>query len=157
VYISVDVTTLTSNLRPGCLGLRVFAITREIAAEVLPVLLLAYARCSLKESRWSIMTPKYLRLGRDVIVASPILIVAAYTFFLVLIRTASVLCAARASPLESCHVLARFPALLQILSASERCLATNKECPFRHRDPKDPIVHGIPQYISAHLHPKQQC
>jgi len=63
-YISVDVTALISNLRPGCLGPRVFAIIREIAAAVLLALPLAYARCCLKESRWSIMTPKYLRLGR---------------------------------------------------------------------------------------------
>jgi len=47
-YISVDVTTLTSNLRPGCLGPRVLAIIREIAAAVLLALPLAYARCSLK-------------------------------------------------------------------------------------------------------------
>jgi len=41
------------------------------------------------------MTSKYFRLGRDVIVASPI------SFCLLLIRTASVLCAAKAGPLEA--------------------------------------------------------
>jgi len=57
------------------------------------------------------MTHKYFRLERDLIVASPILIIAVSTFCLLLIRTASVLCAARASPLESSHALARFPAV----------------------------------------------
>jgi len=117
-YISVDVSTVTSNLRPGCLGPRVFAIIREIAAAVLPALPLAYAICSLKKSRWSNMTPKSFRLGRDLVVAYPILIVAVSIFFLLLIRTASVLWAAKASPLKSSHALARFPASLQILYAS---------------------------------------
>jgi len=64
------------------------------------------------------MTPKYFRLGRDLIVAPPILRVVVSTFCLLLIRTASVLCAAKASSLESSHALARFPASLQNLSAS---------------------------------------
>jgi len=78
------------------------------------------------------------------------------TFFPLLIRTALVLCAAKASPLESRHALARFPALLQILSATGRCLATttiatyvvreaNRTRTFRIRGPKDPIVHGYSQ------------
>jgi len=115
-YISSDVTTLTSNLRPGCLGPRVFAIIREFSAAVLPALPPAYARFSSKQSRWSSMTPKYFMLGRDLNVAFAILIIAVSTFCLLLTSTASVLCAAKASPLESTH--ARFPASLQILSAS---------------------------------------
>jgi len=99
-YISVDVATLTRNLRSGCLGHRVFVIILEITAAVLLALPLPYARCSLKDSRWSIMTPKYFRFGQDVIVASPILIVAAFTFSLQLIRAASVLWGVMASPLE---------------------------------------------------------
>jgi len=117
-YTAIVLCYDASNIRPGCLGPRVFAIIREIAAAVLLAVPLAYARCSLRESRWSIITPKYFRLGRDVIVASPILTVAVSTFCLLLIRTFSVLCAAKASPLESSHALARFPASLQILSAS---------------------------------------
>jgi len=67
---------------PGYLGPRVFAIIFKIADVVPLALPLVYARCSLKDSRWSIMTPKYFRLRRDVIMASLILIVAVFTFFL---------------------------------------------------------------------------
>jgi len=55
-----EVTTLTNNQRPGCLGVRVFAIIVKTAAAALLHFPLAYARYSFKDSqdsRWSIMHP----------------------------------------------------------------------------------------------------
>jgi len=149
-YISVDVTILT-RLRPGCLGPRVFAIIREIAAAVLLALPLAYARCSLKESRWSIMTPKNFRLGRDVIVASPIFrlhfLPATYQDCFSLVR-----CQGESLRVEPCaRSFPRFIAdsfrIWEFLCRNyygHVFRETNESCPYGHRDPKDPIVHGIP-------------
>jgi len=106
------------------------------------------------------MTHKYFRLERDLIVASPILIIAVSTFCLLLIRTASVLCAARASPLESSHALARFPASLQILSASGSFLAvtsmaTSSAKPMT-RAPSGIVILRIPSYMTFHRNVRKQ-
>jgi len=69
-------------------------------------------------------------------------------------RTASVLCAAKASALESSQALARFPASLQILSASGSffavtTMATSSAKPMSHA-PSGMMILRIPSYITFH-------
>jgi len=87
-------------------------------------------------------------------VASPILIVAVSTFCLLLIRTVSALCAAKASPLVSSHALARFRASLQILSESGSFFCRNYYGPSSakpmSRAHSGIVILRIPSYMTFH-------
>ncbi|XP_041632438.1 uncharacterized protein [Drosophila kikkawai] len=102
-YRICAVTTDERSFLVYCLGPLVFGSILESAPAVPLAFWWTYSRCSLKDSRVSMMTPRYLIALCDRILVPPTSTLAVSTAFRLEIRTASVLWAANSRPATASH------------------------------------------------------